>query len=376
MMAQKKDSPEALPESASLLLDVVRFTAAILVVVDHYTLPEFHMGQGDRKVLGDLAVTIFFVLSGFVIRYVTCTRETTLKVYLIDRASRIYSVVLPAMAFTLVVSGICYLINRGQFMRDWSGTFSQPMMRLVLNLTFFSQAWGHNTIPFLNLPFWSMGYECIYYLFYGFAFFLRGWKRVVLCAVLAVAIGPQVLFLLPVWWAGCWIYDLYERMRGGRAAVVSLGSLGVWLAAALALYAAGLPWLWRVPARVFEGVLSLPNPLTWMGAPVMRASMFAVAVGIFSSAALLLLLLAVTPVEIAKTNRWAKGFRRMADGTFTIYLMHYPFLVLLLFAGVLRPEHKVWGALAAAVMCSLLIVAAVPIDRFKLVLRRWLRSWG
>ena len=376
MKAKKKDVPDVLPESASLLLDFVRLTAAILVVIDHFTLPEFHLGSGNRKFLGDVAVTVFFVLSGFVIRYVTCTRESTIKAYFIDRASRIYSVVLPSMAFTLAVSGACYLIDREQFLRDWSATFSQPILRLALNLTFFSQAWGHNTTPFINLPFWSMGYECIYYLFYGFLFFLRGWKRVVLCAVTAIAIGPQVLFLLPVWWAGCWIYDLYIRLRGSRVAAVSLASFGVWFVAGTALYMAGHKSLLLVPSMLFQALVSLRNPLEMIGLTALRANMFAVAVGVLASVTLLFLLLAMDYIEISRSNRLAKGFRRLADGTFTIYLMHYPFLVLLLFSGVLRPEHRVRGVVAAVAMCLILIAAAVPIDGFKLILRRWLRSFG
>src|SRR5580698_1384155 len=108
------------------------------------------------QILGDIAVPVFFVLSGFVIRYVTRTREATAREYFIDRASRIYSVVLPAMVFTLVVSGVCFLVDRDSFMRDWGATFNHPTTRILFNLLFVSQAWGHNTIPFLNLPFWSL----------------------------------------------------------------------------------------------------------------------------------------------------------------------------------------------------------------------------
>ena len=54
---------------------------------------------------GNTAVCVFFVLSGFVMRYVTVTRVTTGRAYWIDRVSRMYSVVIPALLFTVRWSG-------------------------------------------------------------------------------------------------------------------------------------------------------------------------------------------------------------------------------------------------------------------------------
>jgi peptidoglycan/LPS O-acetylase OafA/YrhL len=376
MTAQKKGAPETLPESASLLLDFVRLTAALLVVIAHFTHPEFGLGYWNRQYLGDIAVPVFFVLSGFVIRYVTRTRESTAREYFIDRASRIYSVVLPAMVFTLAVSGVCFLIDRHLFLRDWADTFNHPIVRIVANLTFVSQAWGRNTIPFINSPFWSLGYECIYYLAYGFLFFFRGWKRILGCAILLVGIGPQVLFLFPVWWVGCWMYELYQRWRGGRLAAGLQVVAGGWLVVGGALYLLGQRFLLRAPLVLFHKIADLPNPLVLMGLAGLRANMFAVAVGVFSSAALLVLLLAMDHIEISRSSRWARWFRSLANGTFTIYLMHYPFLVLLLFLGLLRPYHDLFNVLVTAGMCAVLIAIAVPVDAFKLVIRRWLRTLG
>jgi peptidoglycan/LPS O-acetylase OafA/YrhL len=123
MKTEAKRSPQYLSEPASILLDVVRFSAAILVLIAHFTHPEFRLGYANLQILGDGAVPVFFVLSGFVIRYVTKTRESTAKEYFIDRASRIYSVILPAMFFTLAVSVVCFAVDRSQFLQDWSATF-------------------------------------------------------------------------------------------------------------------------------------------------------------------------------------------------------------------------------------------------------------
>ena len=359
-----------LPESASVLLDVIRFFSALLVVIGHTTIGEFHGGVKDRRILGDIAVPIFFVLSGFVIRFVTRTRETTAKEYFIDRASRIYSVVLPALAFTLLVSAICYSVDAERFVREgWTATFGHPALRILFNLIFVSQAWGLNSTPFINLPFWSLGYECVYYVLFGIAIFASGWRRVAGLALIAVAIGPPVMFLLPVWWVGCWVYDLYEIVRRSVLRKVLLGLFGVYAAVAGGLALVGNAPLLFAPLRLFWRIVRVPNPLRLLHVPEGRASMFAVAVGIYCAVLLFFLLLAVDGVAIARGSRWTRQVRRVADGTFAIYLMHYPFLVLVYFLGWFRFGHIVANSLVVAGIVVVLIAAAVPIDGLK----RWMR---
>lgn len=364
-----------LPESASILLDIVRFSAAIAVVVTHLCLPDFHTGFADHEDFGYIAVPVFFVLSGFVIRFVTRTRENHAKEYFIDRASRIYSVVLPALVLTLIITALCFAIDHDRFLRDWAALCTHPFSRLFLNLTFISQAWGHNTIPFLDIPFWSLGYECPYYVFYGLILFLRGWRRVLSCILLAALLGPQVLFLLPIWWLGCWTYDLYQRVRGTR-----MGSLIPILAAgglvlSLLLFAAGKPQLLQLPVTCFNWFAALPNPLGLLGFPARRATMLAMAAGIYAAVLLLILLLAVDRISLSRSTSGAHLVRSVAEGTFAIYLMHFPLLVLAYFLGLLRYHRPVINVLIATGICILLILAAAPINSLKHLMRSQLHRW-
>jgi peptidoglycan/LPS O-acetylase OafA/YrhL len=50
------------------------------------------------------AVIVFFVLSGFVIAFVTDGRDRTLAGYALNRLSRLWSVALPALGFGLILS--------------------------------------------------------------------------------------------------------------------------------------------------------------------------------------------------------------------------------------------------------------------------------
>lgn len=368
-------SPDILPESASLLLDIVRFSAAVAVVIAHATHDEFHAYLQNRQYLGDIAVPVFFVLSGFVIRFVTRTRESRAIEYFIDRASRIYSVVVPALAVTLLAAAICFLLDRHRFVNDWAATFDHPFSRLSFNLLFVSQAWGHNTIPFIDSPFWSLGYECPYYIFYGLIFFLRGWTRVAACLLFAAILGPQVVFLLPIWWLGCWLYDVYQWARRTPLVTLVPGIASAWLLFALGLSAFGRTQLLKLPLALGDRITHLPNPLTMLGFDPHRATMFAVAVGICSSLILFVLLLALDRISLSRTATWARAVRRIADGTFAIYLMHYPLLVLALFLGLLSVDHPMTNILTVTIICVLLILFASPIDGLKRAMRSSLNRW-
>jgi hypothetical protein len=60
MKIESKGASGYLPESTSILLDIIRFSAAILVLIAHLTHPEFHLGYANMQILGDIAVPVFF----------------------------------------------------------------------------------------------------------------------------------------------------------------------------------------------------------------------------------------------------------------------------------------------------------------------------
>lgn len=364
-----------LPEAASLLLDIVRFSAAIVVVVGHLTFRELHTGLPDLHIIGEYAVPVFFVLSGFVIRFVTRTRENTLKEFFIDRASRIYSVTIPAMALTLVVCVICFIIDRHHFVSQWGAVSNHPLARIFLNLTFLSQSWGHNTIPFVDAAFWSLSYECLYYVAYGFLFFLRGWTRVIALAIWAAISGPQVLFLFPIWFLGCWIYDLYHSIRLTSAARTLRILVSIYLVVAIVTYFAGRESLLLFPFTLVKSFAQLTNPLVLLHIPALRATLSALATGTLSGVLMFLALVLSDAVVISRKNGWTRQVRRIADGTFAIYLMHYPLLVLALFLGLLRPDRHLISFFTAFIICVFLIILASPIDGLKRAMRSSLNRW-
>jgi peptidoglycan/LPS O-acetylase OafA/YrhL len=362
--------PATLPESSSLLLDVIRLSAALLVVVAHLSRPEFGVVQTrNLQLLGDFAVPVFFVLSGFVIRFVTVSREHTLRVYLIDRASRVYSVALPAMALTLGVAAFCYGTNRPYFEQQIAPLSNHAMLRVALNLSFLSQVWGLNTVQFANSPFWSLSYECLFYAAYGFLFYLRGWRRVFAMALWVATVGPPILFLFPLWLLGCVLYDFYQAIRERPLADLLRKLTVLYTVLALALAAAGHDGLVSAPVRLERAIAAMPNPLTLLHESSIRATMLAVANGTIAAVAMLLLLLLADRFPLSPRHPFARRFRRLADGTFAIYLVHYPLMMLARSLNLLRPHAPILDAITLIAIVFLLIVTAAPLDCFKARLR-------
>jgi len=64
-----------LDEGFSLFLDLTRFLAAIAFVAVRATIPQLGGGWFKIGAIGVDAVTVFFVLSGLVIAYVSATKR-------------------------------------------------------------------------------------------------------------------------------------------------------------------------------------------------------------------------------------------------------------------------------------------------------------
>lgn len=363
-----------LSAAASCVLDIVRFCAAILVVNAHFSHAEFLTGRAATQIFGDIAVPTFFVLSGFVIRHVTLSREHTLRIFLIDRVSRIYSVAIPALLLTLYVTAVAARVAPTYFALYFADISNHPLLRILLNITLLSQSWGHNTVAFCDSPFWSLSYEGLFYIAYGLFFYLRGAQRIFALLGWAALAGPQVAFLLPLWWLGCWLYDLFQFIRLTRIATALRVLFGAYLVAGVALYLLGLDTLLVGPLRAILAFSRLPNPLLLLHQDPLRATLMAIATGSFAAVVLLMLLLVSDLIKISRTNPWTRKFRRVADGTFAIYLMHYPLMVLAACFGLYHPGALGRNLGITAAVCILLILAANPLDALKERIRKILRT--
>jgi peptidoglycan/LPS O-acetylase OafA/YrhL len=359
-----------LPNSCSLLLDLVRFSAALMVAFGHLTQHYFSNGWRDSTGHAVEAVGVFFVLSGFVIRYVSRLKYGTIGEYCIDRVSRIYSVLLPAIGFTLVVYWIAMRINPGYYLPNW-GLFSNRLLaRLALNLSLTSQLWSR-TVNFLcNGPLWSISYEGVYYAIYGCAFYLRGaWRWITVLGLIALG-GAHIALLFPLWLLGCVVYEIYVRL--------TLRGTGWRTHLSFAALAAAGVLLWRpVVAMIFgwkngmTGLLLLhhlrPPNLHWM--------LDYYRVGIPAAFLMLWLLVAVHGLRVEAQSRWVRSIRTLAEGTFPLYVIHFPLYVLV--ASVIPYDHGNPVAKIALLLAAIAfgVLLAFPTNRLKDAMRNRLRDW-
>jgi peptidoglycan/LPS O-acetylase OafA/YrhL len=144
-------------KATSLYLDMVRFLAALLVLASHACGQRLTGGfLWQFKPYGDEAVTVFFVLSGFVIAHATATKETTMREYTIARFSRIYSVVLPA----LVLTALADPIGRSIDPELYSGAVDVHLSdadHFIASALFVNELWDLKLEPGSGGPYWSLG---------------------------------------------------------------------------------------------------------------------------------------------------------------------------------------------------------------------------
>lgn len=217
----------------SSYFDFLRFFAALAVLLGHMEQDGLYMSWIPLSRYSHEAVIVFFIMSGFIIYSTTVDAGRNATDYFIARVSRIYSVVLPAVIFSIV----CALV----FVQDigpngiYPASYTSPSVIDTLScLLFLNQSWLNPVTLTMNDPFWSLCYEVWYYIIFGFWLFLPGiyrWPVVIFAAFIA---GPAILTLFPIWLFGAWLAANRERLHfswsTGQAALLFVTSILVIIA--------------------------------------------------------------------------------------------------------------------------------------------------
>lgn len=227
--------PTGIPVGVSLHLDIIRFAAGMTVFLGHAS--GRLLGGGlfwQLSAYMQTAVMVFFVLSGFVIAYVTDERERDLVVYTQHRVARIYSVVIPALILTAACDAIGLTINPDLYYKGpWGYPEGSQVLRYVLSFFMLNQTWlAPDMGPGINGPFWSLCYEAFYYTFIAIILFKSGKARLLLFTAFALLAGPTILLMFPIWLMGFALYRFRSRVSmppllGLTCATVGLACLVV-----------------------------------------------------------------------------------------------------------------------------------------------------
>lgn len=324
--------PRALTPAASAHLDLIRGLAAWAVMWDHLRglfFVDFRLVSRSSSLLkviylftgfGNEAVLVFFVLSGFLISSAILGRRASgtwsWRDYVIDRASRLYVVLIPGLLFGLSWDrlGSSIFFSTGIYshpLENFGSAIVQARMgigtflgNLVFLQTIIVPTFGSNG------PLWSLANEFWYYVLFPVVLAAAiAWKMrsilsavafTILAALAAVFVGWQILAGFIIWSAGTALVVAYSKWP--------LRSRG-WLT----LY-----------ALVSLLVLSACLAASRTGKLVALGSNLAVGIGFA------LFLFGVLQMKLGTTGTsYPRVAHVLAGFSYSLYVLHFPFLLFL-----------------------------------------------
>ncbi|PRY55602.1 peptidoglycan/LPS O-acetylase OafA/YrhL [Arcticibacter pallidicorallinus] len=328
---------------SSVILDSLRIVAALTVLVYHmymHWLPT----HGTTDMLAKYAhggVVVFFVLSGYVIAYTTIQRNRGGRQYMLARFSRLYSIVIPALAVTAFTE-LALLMTDPEL--SASMTRGAIVPRYILSMFLSNEVWFLSAAPPINGPLWSLSYEFWYYIIFGLFFFRKKSLKWLLAGLLAcVVAGPKILLMMPIWLFG---YLSYKFSPG-------IEKKSSWLLFLSFLVAAGASFVF-LPA--WPGKLG--------NAPLFFSGQFITDIieGIFIA-----LSLTFMPTGGTSVAKLIRPIRRAADLTFPIYVLHFPLLILydsLSDQAVAHSHQLIVPTIAVLIAC---IIIGLILERYRRV---------
>lgn len=330
----------------SAYLDVIRFLAALVVFLGHASGVNWTGGfLWQLGPYGDTCVIVFFVLSGFVIAYVTDHKEDDWRTYGTNRIARIWSVVIPAMLLTFLIDYMGVRVAPQLYIGQPWFNGNDLGSRYLLSFFMLHEVWHIDYAPGINQPFWSLGYEAFYYLVFGVLVFYRGAAKIlVLTAILALG-GPVIALLFPTWMLGVAAYYKCKNLTISR----SLAALIFTVTSAILLIS---------PYWIRNHI-----SYTLMGQEI--------AGRYFDATIFFLNLIAAYKLFNVETGRLAYGsaIKKVASTTFVLYLFHRPLLQFFSYVG---PEDaSSWERRMLVIGgTTLVVVLAVPLcERLQRYLR-------
>jgi peptidoglycan/LPS O-acetylase OafA/YrhL len=341
----------------SLYLDALRFGAAFTVFLSHFGRVSGGMFW-QMQPYGRTAVLVFFVLSGFVIAWVTEARERTPEEYALSRIARLYSVIVPAFILTAVLDHIAIAIDPRLYGPDVLPYMMRGSLNVflgyVLSVVFLGQTWTLDMPAGSDLPFGSLNYEAWYYILFGLATFLQGRRRMVAIAAAALLVGPKILLFFPLWLMGVFAWRWRAALPRQLGALLVFGALAAFI---------GLESLGGQQLFLFQHPQTLLLPWQFSAYDYIVSALVALFIVGLANAPL--------PMPGAAVERL---IRFLAGTTFGLYLLHFP---LLLFFGTVIPgpaDHPMRQMLIFGLTLGVAITVSHMIEQQKGGLKRALRS--
>lgn len=347
----------------SIYLDLVRFLAAALVVLHHSNFSALSKQPILFSQYGPAAVIIFFVLSGYVISYVSSGKEAEPLEYWSSRLSRFYSLAIPIVLLCPVLDRIGESLAPVFYVGKTTHDFT--LLRIFTSLTYLNEMWTSSIMSFSNVPYWSLNYEIWYYVIFAVATFMRGAPRACLLAAVVLLVGPKIVLLAPIWVLGVVLHRWQTLQRLAQRHYWSLFLLSfplfyLYVAHNMAYRSSDLLQSWIGEAWVVKLSFSKYFMANYLLGAVIAAN-FVGFRGIAHQFAKPLALL-------EKPIRWLAGY------TFSLYILHQPLLQF--YAAVFNgdPAGKLfYTEVVGATLLTIGVVGAFT-EHKRHHLKRWIRA--
>jgi peptidoglycan/LPS O-acetylase OafA/YrhL len=369
-------------------LGLIRGLAAITVLIYHIryrfffdyndvTAPDwFSFLFYTLSAFGHDAVIVFFVLSGYFISASVFRDQTagrwSWKRYLVNRFTRLYLVLLPALLLTALWDslGLGFYSDNPIYsgeQRPWSHDFFRVSDRLSVG-TFVANTLFLQSIqapPFgSNEPLWSLSYEFWYYVLFPLAWFalvrparvLKSAVHLMLFIGLLVAMGTNIRIYFPIWLLGTVVCLLPQVscLKREQSPITSFVALGLFCSVVAATHV-------RALKNLLDGSIIVSDYITAI------------------TFALLLYFMLHNRAPGGHGGIYAKISKSLANFSYTLYVVHMPVLVFLRAALLpdtpwpADPSHVGFGVAIAlgcvvyAYVLSRLIEAKTDLIRDKLM---------
>jgi peptidoglycan/LPS O-acetylase OafA/YrhL len=309
----------------SRYLDALRVFAAFVVFASHFAYERISGGAHlwIRELnLGSDAVVLFFVLSGFIIDFAAETKDRFLGAFAFSRATRVYSVAVPALLVTFLLDYAGSHLRPSDYAGFWYEGDRWPL-RALSALTFTNELWFVHLRPGTNGPYWSLTYEVWYYAI--FAALRFGGRGPLLAALLVLIAGPKPLLLAPAFALGVWVRRKTLRQTTSSPLTIALLVFGTPLLYALFL-ALKAPLDLRAATVELLGPaaaakLGFSDEFLWNDLIAGLVAMHLLGVHAWLTRAG-----AGNRIDAFAAGKSGALVHWFAGGTFSLYLVHYPAL--------------------------------------------------
>lgn len=315
-----------LSEGSSVILDLIRGLSAQAVLIGHgisiFGIANF-LHEPNFPWIQNMAVVIFFILSGFLISYSTLEKlksdkPYTIGIYLADRFSRIYVAFIPCIICVLLIDYSSVQLNPSGYQFYDSFNFSTFIGNLFMLQDFPLDFQSFDFQSFGSAkPFWTLAIEWWIYLFFGLTSIVLIRTKLKLSTIILtalVSIGPLYFLIM------------------GRG-----NSLSIFWLMGMLLYLA----ISSTKSNKFNRIILLGFTILFLALAVFRAYikmnsydptsgfLFACFIG-----------LAIIYFKDVKFKPWLKKLiTGNANFSFSLYLVHYSVLAIIssLFSGQANP---------------------------------------